>query len=99
MLEMTAGINGARLFVDRPYTGQGGKRVGSRLYAHNAVCHQRIFDALASADSGFLMTYDCSPEILDLVDEYGFQSVTVEMKNTHHDRIPELVITRDRLFA
>ena len=45
------------------------------------------------------MTYDCSPEILDLVREYGFKAVTVAMKNTHHDRIPELVITRDRLFA
>ena len=99
VLELTAGIDGVRLFVDPPYTGRGGKRAGSRLYAHNAVCHRRIFDALASAECDFLMTYDCCPEILDLVDEYHFEAVAVEMKNTHHNRIPELVITRDRLFT
>ena len=99
VLELTAGIDGVRLFVDPPYTGRGGKRAGSRLYAHNAVCHRRIFDALASARCDFLMTYDCCPEILDLVDEYHFEAVAVEMKNTHHNRIPELVITRDRLFT
>ena len=99
VLELTAGIDGVRLFVDPPYTGRGGKRAGSRLYAHNAVCHRRIFDALASAGCDFLMTYDCCPEILDLVDEYHFEAVAVEMKNTHHNRISELVITRDRLFT
>lgn len=99
VLELTAGIDGVRLFVDPPYTGAGGKRAGSRLYAHNAVCHRRVFEALARSECDFLMTYDCSPEIVDLVSEYRFEAVTVRMKNTHHDRIPELVITRDRLFA
>ena len=99
VLELTACIDRVRLFVDPPYTGRGGKRAGSRLYAHNTVCHRRIFEALASSGCDFLMTYDCSPEILDLVSEFSFEAVTVRMKNTHHDRIPELVITRDRLFS
>jgi len=99
VLELTARIDGVRLFVDPPYTGRGGKRAGTRLYAHNAVCHRRIFDALAASGCDFLMTYDCSSEILDLVSEHGFEAVTVAMKNTHHNRIPELVITRDRLFS
>ncbi len=99
MLELIARLDCARFFVDPPYTGRGGKRAGSRLYAHNAVSHRRIFDTLACAGCDFLMTYDCSPEILGLVNEYGFEAVTVEMKNAHHDRIPELVITRDRLFT
>lgn len=99
VLELTAGIDGVRLFVDPPYTGAGSKRAGARLYAHNAVCHRRIFEALSDSGCDFLMTYDCSPEILDLVAEHGFEAVTVAMKNTHHDRIPELVITRDRLFV
>ncbi len=99
MLELIAKIDGARFFVDPPYTGRGGKRASSRLYTHNAVSHRRIFDTLARSGCDFLMTYDCSPEILGLVSDYGFEAVAVEMKNTHHDRIPELVITRDRLFA
>ncbi len=99
VLELTATIDGVRLFVDPPYTGAGGKRAGSRLYAHNAVCHRRIFEALSRSGCDFLMTYDCSPEIVELVSGHGFEAVTVQMKNTHHDRIPELVITRDRLFA
>jgi len=99
VLELTATIDGVRLFVDPPYTGAGGKRAGSRLYAHNVVCHRHIFEALSRSGCDFLMTYDCSPEIVELVSEHGFEAVTVRMKNAHHDRIPELVITRDRLFA
>ncbi|MCY4068831.1 MAG: hypothetical protein OXE79_06980 [Acidimicrobiaceae bacterium] len=48
VLELTACIDGARVFVDPPYTGAGGKRAGARLYAHNEVCHRRIFEALAA---------------------------------------------------
>ena len=99
ILELTAGIEGSRLFVDPPYTAAGGKRAGARLYAHNAVGHRRIFETLAGSGADFLMTYDCSEEILDLIDEHEFHAVTVEMKNTHHARISELVITRDRLFT
>lgn len=99
VLEMTAGLDGARIFVDAPYTAEGGKSAGSRLYAHNAVCHRRIFEALAAAGSDFLMTYDCSDEIVSLVAEHDFHAVAVEMRNGHNTRVPELVITRDRLFA
>lgn len=87
-----------RLFVDPPYTA-GGKRAGSRLYAHNAVDHASIFKTLADSGTDFLMTYDCSDEVARLVQAHGFECVVVEMKNGHHARIPELVITRDRLFA
>ena len=90
---------GARVFVDPPYTGAGGKRAGKRLYAHNTVAHSRIFEALAAAGTDFLMTDDRSQEVLDLVSRFGFNAVVVEMENTHHARISELVITRDRLFA
>ena len=89
----------ARFFIDPPYTATGGKQAGSRLYVHNAVDHARIFRALAESGADFLMTYDCSDEIVGLVQEHGFHGVLVEMKNTHHARIPELVITRNRLFT
>ena len=99
LLELTAGLDGARVFVDPPYTADGGKRAGNRLYAHHVVGHRRIFETLAAAGTDFLMTYDCSEEVLGLVSEFDFCAVAVEMKNGHHARIPELVITRDNLFT
>ena len=99
VLEMTADLEGVRVFVDAPYTAEGGKQAGSRLYAHNAVDHGRIFETLAAAGTDFLMTYDCSDEITELVAEHGFHAVAVEMRNGHNTRVSELVITRDRLFA
>ncbi len=88
----------ARIFIDPPYTA-GGKRAGSRLYAHSEIAHARIFETLAESGADFLMTYDCAPLVVELVQSHGFQCVTVQMKNGHHVRIPELVITRDRLFS
>ena len=87
------------LFIDPPYTASGGKRAGSRLYAHHVVDHAKIFRILSESRADFLMTYDCSDDIKALVRDYGFQAAVVEMKNGHHARIPELIITRDRLFT
>ena len=89
----------ARFFVDPPYTAAGGKRAGSRLYAHNEVDHSRIFSVLADSGADFLMTYDCSDEIVDLVARFKFHAAVVEMKNGHHARIAELIITKDQLFS
>ena len=86
------------VFVDPPYTA-GGKRAGSRLYAHYDLDHERLFRILARHQANVLMTYDCSPEIVRLVTRYGFHAVQVRMKNAHHNRLPELVITRKALFA
>lgn len=99
MLEMFADKSGVRLFIDPPYTAVGGKRAGTRLYTHNLVNHARIFEVLAESNADFLMTYDCSPEIESLVSAHGFEAVVIEVKNSHHAQVPELVITRDRLFA
>lgn len=86
------------LFVDPPYTA-GGKRAGRRLYAHSELDHRRLFELLAGGGCDFLMTYDRTPEIEALVREHGFHAVQVLMKNTHHARIPELVISRRPVFV
>lgn len=86
------------LFVDPPYTA-GGKRAGRRLYAHAELDHARLFEMLAESRLNFLMTYDRSAEILSLVREHGFHAAQVVMKNTHHDLLPELVITPRPVFA
>ena len=88
----------AAVFVDPPYTA-GGKRAGTRLYTHNELDHERLFRIVAQHEASVLMTYDYSPEVVRLVDRHGFQAVQVRMKNAHHDRLAELVITRERLFA
>lgn len=88
----------AAVFVDPPYTA-GGKRAGTRLYTHNDLDHERLFWIMAQHEGSVLMTYDYSPEVVRLVARYGFQAVQVRMKNAHHNRLAELVITRERLFA
>ena len=89
------------MFVDPPYTAAG-KQAGRRLYTHNAIDHPRLFTILAQIvqqGGEFLATYDESPEVLDMVDQYNFHAVRVMMKNTHHNQIPELIITNRRVFV
>lgn len=89
----------AAVFVDPPYTAKGGKSAGTRLYTHSEVDHARLFEILADSGANFLMTYDAAPEVVDLVHRHGFQAVRVAMKNTHHNHLPELVITPGPIFA
>ncbi len=93
LLELAARSPGAALFVDPPYTA-GGKRAGKRLYTNHEVDHPAIFECLADCEADFMMTYDAAPEILALVRRHGFHAVQVIMKNTHHNRLPELIVTR-----
>ena len=88
----------AVIFVDPPYTA-GGKRAGKRLYAHNEVDHPKLFEMLAESGTDFLMTYDEASEIESLTEKTGFHAVRVTMKNTHHARIPELIITPKPVFV
>ena len=45
------------------------------------------------------MTYDAAPEIVELVHKHGFCAVALSMKSGHHNRLVELVITSEQLFA
>lgn len=98
MQQMTSAQDSRNVvFVDPPYTASG-KSAGRRLYNHNEIDHQQLFSRLAQAETDFLMTYDQSPEILELVRMHGFQVKRVRMKNTHHDQIWELLISRIEVF-
>ena len=98
LLESVAGAPNGAVFVDPPYTA-GGKRAGRRLYANHSVDHARIFELLADGRCDFLMTYDAAPEIAALVRRHRFAAAEVVMKNTHHARLPELVVTRSPVFG
>ena len=89
----------AAVFLDPPYTASGGKRAGSRLYAHTEIDHAALFRILSRCSASFLMTYDNAPEIVELVYKHSFCAVTVEMKTAHHNRLSELIITREPLFS
>lgn len=89
----------AAVFLDPPYTAQGGKRAGARLYAHSSIDHAALFDMLAEHESIFLMTYDAAPEIVELVRRHDFEAVSLSMKNGHHNQVSEIVITSEPLFA
>ena len=97
LLEAKLGAEDTVTFVDPPYTA-GGKQAGSRLYQYSEIDHSLLFEILADSSAEFLMTYDASPEIISLVRQHGFHAVTVAMKNTHHARIPELIITNRPMF-
>lgn len=97
LLESFALIQDAVLFIDPPYT-VGGKGAGERLYKHNSIDHIKLFQLLADSKTDFLMTYDPTPEILQLVRQHDFAAVQVTMTNVHHARLPELIVTRRAIF-
>jgi len=82
----------AAFFIDPPYTA-GGKRAGSRLYAHNIVDHPLLFATMKKAKGAVMLTYDDAPEVRRLARRHGFLVEEVPMKNTHHAVVHELVIT------
>ncbi len=93
----------AAFFIDPPYTA-GGKRAGKRLYTYNDVDHERLFALTARVSGEVLMTYDDAPEVVALADRHGLFIRRVPMKNTHHAKLDELLITRavdrhDAIFA
>ncbi len=97
LLEASVGDEDTVVFADPPYT-VGSKQAGSRLYRYSEIDHDRLFRTLSDSSVEFLMTYHASPEIIQLIGDHGFYAVTVAMKNTHHARIPELVITNRPIF-
>ena len=95
---LCSGGSGTVVFADPPYTA-GGKQAGKRLYNSHMIDHQRLFSILANSRADFLMTYDKAPEILSLIETHQFQAVEVQMRNTHHSKVSELVITRSPVFV
>lgn len=82
----------AVFFVDPPYTA-GGAKAGRRLYLHNDVDHEHLFELLSKAAGRFLMTYDDAGEVIALAEKHNLKVDRVPMKNTHHTVKYELLIT------
>lgn len=89
-----AGRADAVFFIDPPYTAAG-KKAGSRLYTFNELDHDALFRLASSLRGDFLMTYDNAEGVCELARKYGFQTLAIPMKNTHHAEMTELIIGRD----
>lgn len=93
-LAENAAISPAVFFIDPPYTA-GFKKAGSRLYNYSEIDHEKLFKIASSLAGEFLMTYNDAEEIRFLAKKYGFATATVAMKNTHHAKMTELLISRN----
>lgn len=85
-------------FVDPPYTA-GGKKAGTRLYAHNEIDHEELFRTATTLAGDFLMTYDNTEDISELAARHHLNTHAIPMKNTHHARMQELLISRNLNWA
>jgi DNA adenine methylase len=88
-----AGDPDSLYFIDPPYTA-GGNHAGRRLYTHNEVDHQALFELVASVAGRALMTYHDVPEVRSLAEQHGFEVRKVSMKTTHHKMQSELLILK-----
>lgn len=77
-------------FIDPPYLG-----AGKRLYAKNELDHRRLFEIASSLKGRVLMTYDDTPAVRSLAEEYGFAIQSVHMLSRQHRMKMELLISKD----
>jgi len=93
MIDRHLGRKDAAFFIDPPYTAGTGKRAGRRLYKLNELDHAALFELLSRASGLVLMTYDECPEVVEMAVRHGFQIERIPMKNTHHQKKYELLIS------
>ncbi len=83
----------AYFFLDPPYTAPG-KKAGARLYTHHSLDHAQLFELAERVRGDFVMTYDNSTHTRHMASAHGFACAPVAMKNTHHAKMTELVISK-----
>jgi len=80
----------AVFYIDPPYT-----LAARRLYTKWQIDHSRLFALMRECKGGFLMSYDNTIEVVALAKKYGFVTHPIAMKNTHHAKMTELLISND----
>lgn len=78
-------------FVDPPYTASG-KRAGRRLYDHNAIDHDKLFDLVSELSGGVIMTYDYTDDMIHKARSCGLCIEKTSMRNRNHTSMTELII-------
>jgi DNA adenine methylase len=77
-------------YIDPPYTV-----AAKRLYTCWQIDHEALFAQMQRVRGDFLMSYDNTEEVRALANRFGFASRPIAMKNTHHEKMTELLIGRD----
>ena len=96
LVELCKDNTAAAFFIDPPYTAAG-KRAGRRLYTYNDIDHEDLFERMSRVKGVFMMTYDESPDVIDMALRRRFHLAKIPMKNTHHAVMYELLITSREL--
>ena len=96
LVELCKDSSAVAFFVDPPYTAAG-KRAGRRLYTYNEIDHEVLFERMSKVRGVFMMTYDESPDVIEMARRRGFHLAKVPMKSTHHAVMYELLITSHEL--
>ncbi len=97
ILKRYQGDPNAVYFIDPPYTVSG-KRAGARLYTYPNIDHEGLFNIAENLKGDCLITYDDTEEVKELALKHGFCAKTVAMKNTHHAKMKELLISKDFMW-
>lgn len=90
VIEMYKNKEDALFFVDPPYP-----KAGKRLYNHYEIDNELLFKKLSQIKGNFLLTYDDSNIIFDLIKSHNFEYKKVLMSTTHHRKKFELLISKD----
>lgn len=93
VMKQHAGRKTTCMFIDPPYTA-GAENPGIRLYDHYNVDHEAIFKISSYGPTPAFLTYADSKPVRSLAKKYGFLIRSVEMKNTHHRSLRELLLTK-----
>ncbi len=88
VLEQNLHDENAYFFIDPPYT-----IAGKRLYTYFEIDHEKLFNLTAKLKGKFMLTYDDTPEIRELVHKYNLQFRTIPMKTTLHFEKNEIIIS------
>jgi len=83
-------LENAVFFIDPPYP-----KAGKRLYRHSDVDPREVFKVACSLKGDFLITYDDSEEIIDLVIKSELDVESIVMSTSHHRKKCDLLIGRD----
>lgn len=75
-------------FIDPPYT-----IAGKRLYDYYELDHNQLLYTLHNIGNDFILTYDDSPFIIELIKKYNFKYERILMTTTHHKKKYELMIS------
>jgi DNA adenine methylase len=56
---------------------------------------EELFRMASAIEGVFIMTYDNTEAVSDLAHKHGFETRAVAMKNTHHAKMTEMLISRN----